>query len=720
MYRYLKSVSMPNWSIGFLKVSHFLEKIQQKNKSSSRFFSAVAVLRQNLDYSSGDDTENFVLFPPQKICPLDSTQVCNNLHNLKTNPSGAFAYFKDCENLGFRHGIPTYTAIISILFSSNQPQNLVSLFCKIIPLSHRFSLSLFNSLRQSGGGPGLVSFALDALLEAYITSKRARPQEAAHVFFELANLGFLPTLRACNLLLSFVAATGKERTLISVMEQMLTLGIKPDAYSFEILCNFFLDAKQPRELTLVDFNKAICLFCKGGRLEEVGKLIEAMDNKGIEPNSSSYGPFIKAFCDRGYIQRAWDLYGEMTVRGLKTSPPIAAHFLLGYDKLGKNDEVLLCFKKFKKLGVVPDRVLYNFALNALGRLRFTEKAMDLIQEMKRNGLEPDRNHYTCLMRGFRDRGDAANAQVVFVEMLNLGLKPDTVTYNILISGFFDSGLIGKAIVLLGQMIVRAIGFNVNTHGLIIKVFCKGVSRKCAYDYFLRFSKQGYPISKLPHEWLVGQLCDQGKVMLAEDVFLQLWKHRVLPHLHSYGKLIKAFCQNGDMSKARFWFDNMHNHGIGADSVIYTTLMDGYFKAGKSCYALKVFEEMKDAGIKPDGVTYTVILDGLYKMGSETCLSEMTREKRKFEIKDKVSELVRRMKKEEIEPDLVAYTVFIYGQCKWGSLNGAQKFFDKMLEKGLEPDVKAYTLLIKGYSRRGQVEKVRELSHKMVDSGIMPD
>ncbi|KAJ3691370.1 hypothetical protein LUZ61_020534 [Rhynchospora tenuis] len=523
MYRYLKSELISNRSIGLLRVFPFLEKTQLKNKSFFRFFSAVAVLSQNLDYSSGEDKQSFPL-------RLNSTQVCSNLQKLRTNPSVAIAYFKDCESLGFCHDISTYTAIISILSSSNRKSRLVSLFSNLISLytnpGHQILSSLFFSLSQSGGEPGLVSFALDALFKAYRTCRRA-PQEAVDVFFLLGKLGFLPTLQSCNFLLSFVADAGKDQTLKHVFEQMNGFGINLDTYSFTILMKFYLNAKQhseaievwqqmekagikPDSVTYMTFLSGICAckrydlscdilqamvtngmqvspkhfnivfsgLCKESKLEEAGKLLQIMSKQGVQLDNYSYGRLIEANCAKGNLENfnmALDLCREMTDRGIGITPRIATRILQGLDKLGLNEDIWLFFEKFKELGVVPDRVLYNFALNALGRSRSTEEAMKLIQEMRNSGLEPDRKHYTCLIGGFRNRGDAMSAQAMFVEMLKLGLKPDTVTYNVLLSSFFSNSLNDKAIVLLGRMIVQGIELNVkeNTYGLVIEGFCKG-------------------------------------------------------------------------------------------------------------------------------------------------------------------------------------------------------------------------------------------------------
>jgi pentatricopeptide repeat protein len=774
MHRYLNSVLIANWSIGFLKFSPFLKKVQKNNKASSRFFSAIAVLSQNLDYSSGEDKHSFV--PPQNSC-LDSIQVCNNLHNLRTNPSVAVAYFKDCENLGFCHDLSTYTAIISILYAANRKQILVSLFSNLISINTNPGLqvsSIFFSLLQSSNGSDLVPFALDALLKSYKTCKRD-PEEAANAFFQLGRLGFLPTVSSCNFLLNFVAESGNEEILMSVFDHMRGFSINPDAYTFTILMKFFLNAKQPSEairifglieqtgskpdrltyLTLlsgmftckrydlcdvtlqtmvgeemqvspIDFNMVIYGFCKESRLDEAEELLQTMYKQGVPPDHFAYEYIIRACCAKGNLLKALDLYQEMTSRGIKTTPRIVAYILQSLHKLGMNNEVLLCFMKFKELGVELDRVLYNIVINACCQLGLFREAMELIQDMRNNGLDPDTIHYTCLIAGFCYRGDVVNAHMVFIEMLKLGLKPDTVTYNVLLIGFCNNGLIDEVIDLLEQMMVQGVELNANTYGLVIKGFCKG-GKVCEAESLFKVVDQRSLCNQMGQSGrthlfssMISGYLHQGLTESAYGLFLRFSHQGCLINKFSREWLIRELCNRGKIKLASNLFRViLRDHQTVPDMLSYAKLITAFCKKGNMSGALFWFKDMLNRGIYADLLIYTTLMDGYCKVGRlhHAC------------------KLFVEMARVGMKPDVVAYNVLLDGHFKsvfktcrsagrekkkFEIKAKALKLIQRMVEDGIEPDVACYTALIDGYSKMEYLNNAEKLFDEMLRKGLKPD
>jgi pentatricopeptide repeat protein len=775
MHRYLKSVLIANWSIGFLKFSPFLEKIQKNNKASSRFFSAIAVLSQNLDYSGGEDEHSFV--PPQKS-RLDSIQVCNNLHNLRTKPSVAFAYFKDCENLGFCHDLSTYTAIISILYIANRKRSLVSLFTNLISLNTNTGLqvsSIFFSLLQSSNGSDLVSFALDALLKSYETCKRD-PQEAANAFLQLGKLGVLPSVSSCNFLLNFVAKSGNVGTLMSVFDHMRGFCINPDVYSFTILMKFFLNAKQPSEairifglmeqtgmrpdrltyltllsgmstcerydlcnvilqamvgeemqVSLIDFNMVIYGFCKESRLDEAEKLLQTMYKLGMHPDHYAYEYIIRAYCAKGNLLKALDLYQEMTSRGIKTTPRIVAHLLQSLHKLGMNNEVLLCFTKLKELGVALDRVLYNIVINACCQLGLFRVAMELIQEMRNNGLDPDIIHYTCLIAGFCYRGDVANARMVFIAMLKLGLKPDTVTYNVLLIGFCNNGLIDEVIDLLEQMMVQGIKLNAKTYGLVIEGFCKG-GKVCEAELLFKVLDQRNLSNQMGQTGrthlfssMISGYLHRGLTESAYGLFLRFSQQGYLINKFSREWLIRELCNRDKVKLASNLFRViLRDHQTVPDLLSYAKIITAFCQKGNMSGALFWFEDMLNRGIYADLLIYTTLMDGYCKVGRlhDAC------------------ELFVEMARVGIKPDVVAYNVLLDGHFKsvfktcWSETGREKKKLEikakvlkltqHMMEDGIEPDVACYTALIDGHVKMEYLNNAEKLFDEMLRKGLRPD
>ncbi|KAJ3691369.1 hypothetical protein LUZ61_020533 [Rhynchospora tenuis] len=323
-----------------------------------------------------------------------------------------------------------------------------------------------------------------------------------------------------------------------------------------------------------DFNIVICGLCKESKLAEADQLVQIMSKQGVQLDHYSYGCLIKALCVTGNLEnleKAWDVHREMTAQGIETTPHIATQFLQGLDKLGLNNYILWFFVKFEELGVVPDRVLYNYAINAYCRLGRLKEAIELIKEMRNNGLDPDRKHYTCLIKGFHDMEDTVNAQVVFAEMLNSGLKPDTVSYNVLLNALFSNGLIDKASALLGQMMVL---------------------KTCRSETTRERRK-----SEIKAEVLKLTSC--------------MRKDGVKLDLVGYTTLIDGECKLGNMNAAQKLFEAMVEiDGLKPNVQVYTVLIGGYCNQGRIEKAWELFQKMVDSDIKPDSIVRLVMKKGV--------------------------------------------------------------------------------------------------------------
>lgn len=97
---------------------------------------------------------------------------------------------------------------------------------------------------------------------------------------------------------------------------------------------------------------------------------------------------------------------------------------------------------------------------------------------------------------------------------------------------------------------------------------------------------------------------------------------------------------------------------------------------------------------------------------------------------KVAVEVFNKEKYRVEADAKLYTVLIYGWCKVGRIEMAQRFFGEMLERGIGPNVVTYNVLLNGICRRaslhpeGRFERVIREAEKVFDEmrerGLEPD
>lgn len=69
------------------------------------------------------------------------------------------------------------------------------------------------------------------------------------------------------------------------------------------------------------------------------------------------------------------------------------------------------------------------------------------------------------------------------------------------------------------------------------------------------------------------------------------------------------------------------------------------------------------------------------------------------------------------PDLCSYTTMLSAYVNAPDMEGAEKFFKRLIQDGIEPNVVTYGTLIKGYAKSNDLEKVMEKYEEMLGRGI---
>jgi len=69
------------------------------------------------------------------------------------------------------------------------------------------------------------------------------------------------------------------------------------------------------------------------------------------------------------------------------------------------------------------------------------------------------------------------------------------------------------------------------------------------------------------------------------------------------------------------------------------------------------------------------------------------------------------------PDLCSYTTMLLAYVNAPDMEGAEKFFKRLIQDGFEPNVVTYGTLIKGYAKANDIERVMEKYEEMLGRGI---
>ncbi|KAK1352736.1 pentatricopeptide repeat-containing protein, mitochondrial-like [Heracleum sosnowskyi] len=189
-------------------------------------------------------------------------------------------------------------------------------------------------------------------------------------------------------------------------------------------------------------------YCLRGEFDKASVVLETMRSKEILPNTLSYNILINGYCKKLKVDRAVDLFQQMSYEGLTQSIGTYSTILQGFFHTGRPVEAQFFLKeKLLKPGLKLDKVTCHILLHGFCQNPYVVEALSLFDIME------------CRLI------DEANE--LFVEMESSGCLLNDVTYNTLIRGCFHHKKYNEAGVLIDKMCARGFSADASTASVLL-------------------------------------------------------------------------------------------------------------------------------------------------------------------------------------------------------------------------------------------------------------
>merc|ERR1719160_2329525 len=304
-------------------------------------------------------------------------------------------------------------------------------------------------------------------------------------------------------------------------------------------------------LTAPCYGSMIKAFGNGGDVDRVWQLWREMSERGVRPTSITVGCTVDALVKNGRAEDAWALVQELSSdeeRGQYVNTVIFSTVLKGFAVARQPKRIFAVHAEMRRSGVACNTITYNTIIDACARCSCMERVPALLEEMKTASIEPDVITYSTLVKGYCLAGDVDRAFKVLAEMKTDGkFAPDEILYNSLLDGCAKQGRVDEALQLLDDM--RSNGCVPSNYTLSIMVKLLGRARR----------------------------------------------------------LDEAFAQVEELSQA---------NGFNLNVQVYTCLVQACAQNRKINKALALHETMvTDAGCRPDEKFYSVLARGCLQVGA---------------------------------------------------------------------------------------------------------
>ncbi|CAI9274903.1 unnamed protein product [Lactuca saligna] len=410
-----------------------------------------------------------------------------------------------------------------------------------------------------------------------------------------------PHVASFNTVMSSFSKMGFGDIAQSIFCLMLKFGVKPDAYSYNILINGL---------------------CIAGSLQDALKLTNDMVKHGVNPDSVTYNTLAKGFHVLGKINGASKMIQETLSKGLNPNSIIYTLLICGNCQEGKVDESMNLKNEMVSYGYQVNFISYSVLVSSLCKIARVDEALCLLYEMEIEGLKPD-VMYSIIIHGFCKQGEIQKAIHVYMEMCNNRIFPNVFTHRAVLLGFCSRGSLFETrkhfdMLTSGDDIQDIVLYNImiNKYAKLAREIEK------AFELHDKMMSHNLKPDAVTYNILMNGLCVYGDLHDVDKLFLYLKEHNVELKKAAYTILIKAHCVKGDVHQAMVVFSEMVEMGFEVSVRDYSGVINRLCKRCLTYEAKGFFRMMINNGVISDVRVYTVLMYAFHFVGDLHSIHEL--------------------------------------------------------------------------------------------------
>lgn len=339
---------------------------------------------------------------------------------------------------------------------------------------------LFHKMKSSGVKPDIVTW--NCLLSAH--ALHGSHKEVLAILRKMQDEGFRPNSSSITSVLQAVTELGLSTFGKEIHGYIVRNGLDYDVYVGTSLIDMyvkndcltsaqvFLDNMNNRNI--VAWNSLISGYLSKGQFEDATRLLNHMEEEGIEPDSVTWNSLLSGYSIWGHKEEALAVIHQMKSSGLIPNVVSWTALISGSSQKGKYRESLEYFIQMQQEDVKPNSATISSLLRACGGLCLLQKGKEIHCICIRNGLIDDIYVVTalidmyskssnlnsayevfrkfenktlpcwnCMIMAFATYGRGKDAIALFDEMRGVGVQPDAITFTALLSGCKNSGFVDE-------------------------------------------------------------------------------------------------------------------------------------------------------------------------------------------------------------------------------------------------------------------------------------
>ena len=318
--------------------------------------------------------------------------------------------------------------------------------------------------------------------------------------------------------------------LKQIFEDIYTLGLEPDKYSYAIVMH---------------------AFARHGQAHTVQELFQTYLKTGREPDIYMYAELL-------YVQvTLLDIPGvEKTFELIKASgldPGYALYDMLtaAYSRTLDVDGAMRVFREYIKLGNSPDERIIGHLISMFANRNDTEAAVEMFNLFGEFGINPQVVAFNQLLNAYANTGDHLNAEAVIAKMREFGVKPDVITWTTLMKLYVQRNDNIAMVEVLGRMRKAGCQPNEVTWAQLLEAFARTGGPNAVANcrrVMNKIKEMGMKLDVFHwNAYLETTIISTQDLLKMQEVYDEMLDSGVKPNSATHGILVSAYCKYGGRS-----------------------------------------------------------------------------------------------------------------------------------------------------------------------------
>lgn len=320
---------------------------------------------------------------------------------------------------------------------------------------------------------------------------------------------------------------------------------------------------------------------------------------------------------------------------------------------------------------VPSSGAFEKTLHILARMRYFDKAWELLESIKRN-----------------------HPSLLTLKSMSIMLSR--------IAKFQSYERTLEAFEKMEKDIFRGKKFGTNEFNVLLRAFCTQRQMKEARSVFHKMHPRFPPNTKTMNILLLG-FKESGDITAVELFYHEMIRRGFTPNSVTYNIRIDVYCKKGCFGDAVRLLEEMERAGFSPSVETITTLIHGAGVAKNFPKANHLFEDILRRSLQPDTGAYNALLSTLVRSKDIHAAAKLMDE----------------MEQRNIEHDNVTYHNMFLGLMRSDGIYGVSALYMKMVKKNFAPKTRTVVMLMKFFCQNSRVDLGLDLWNYMVEKGHCP-